>query len=77
MLAGELVDQGKEDEGIAMAKGMLKNSPDDQKVWIALGQIYTRIRKWKEAEDALNKAIRHYHEKGRQHLSSVPEGWSG
>jgi tetratricopeptide (TPR) repeat protein len=56
MLAGELVDQGKEDEGIAMAKGLLKNSPDDQKVWIALGQIYTRIRKWKEAEDALNKA---------------------
>ena len=56
MLAGELVDQGKEDEGIAMAKGMLNNSPDDQKVWLALGQIYTRIRKWKEAEDALNKA---------------------
>ncbi len=56
MLAGELVDQGKEDEGIAMARGLLKNSPDDQKVWIALGQIYTRIRKWKEAEDALNKA---------------------
>ncbi|MGA7244619.1 MAG: tetratricopeptide repeat protein [Terracidiphilus sp.] len=56
MLAGELVDQGKEDEGIAMAKALLKNSPDDQKVWIALGQIYTRIHKWKEAEDALNKA---------------------
>ena len=26
MLAGELVDQGKEEEGIAMAKGMLNNS---------------------------------------------------
>ena len=56
MLAGELVDQGKDDEGIAMAKGLLANSPDDQKVWVALGQIYTRLRKWKEAEDALNKA---------------------
>ena len=56
MLAGELVDEGKEDEGIAMAKGMLKSAPDDQKVWIALGQIYTRIRRWKDAEDALNKA---------------------
>lgn len=56
MLAGELVDQGKEDEGVAMAKGMLNNSSDDREVWLALGQIYTRIRKWKEAEDALNKA---------------------
>ena len=56
MLAGELVDQGKEDEGIGMARGMLKNTADDREVWIALGQIYTRIHKWKEAEDALNKA---------------------
>ena len=56
MLAGELVDQGKEEEGIAMAKGMLKNTSDDREVWLALGQIYTRIHKWKEAEDALNKA---------------------
>ena len=56
MLAGELVDQGKDEEGITMAKGMLKNTADDQKVWIALGQIYTRLRRWKDAEDALNKA---------------------
>ena len=56
MLASELVDQGKEDEGIAMAKGMLKNTPEDQKTWITLGQIYTRLRRWKDAEEALNKA---------------------
>ena len=29
---------------------------DDRDVWIALGQIYTRLRRWKDAEDALNKA---------------------
>ncbi len=56
MLASELVDEGKEDEGIAMARGMITNGPEDQKVWITLGQIYTRLRKWKEAEEALNKA---------------------
>lgn len=56
MLAGELVDQGKDEEGIAMAKGMLNNSADDQKVWLALGQIYTRTHRWKDAEEALNKA---------------------
>jgi tetratricopeptide (TPR) repeat protein len=56
MLAGELVDQGKDDEGISMAKGMLSNSADDREVWIALGQIYTRLHRWKDAEEALNKA---------------------
>ena len=44
MLAGELVDQGKEDEGIAMAKGLLEQQLlTTRKVWIALGQIYTRV----------------------------------
>lgn len=56
ILAGELVDQGKEEEGISMAKAMLTNSADDQKVWIALGQVYTRLRRWKDAEEAFNKA---------------------
>ena len=56
MLAGELVDEGKEEEGISMARGLISNGPDNQKVWLALGQIYTRIHRWKEAEEALNKA---------------------
>jgi tetratricopeptide (TPR) repeat protein len=56
MLAGELVDEGKDEEGISMAKSLLNNSADDQKVWIALGQMYTRLHRWKDAEDALNKA---------------------
>jgi len=56
MLAGELVDQGKDEEGIAMAKGVLDNSPKDREVWLQIGQMYTRIRRWKEAEEALNKA---------------------
>jgi tetratricopeptide (TPR) repeat protein len=56
MLAGELVDQNKEEEGIAMAKGVLDNSPKDREVWLQIGQMYTRVHRWKEAEDALNKA---------------------
>lgn len=56
MLAGELIDEGKDEEGVAMAKGMLNNSPEDREVWLTLGQIYTRTHKWKEAEDALNRA---------------------
>ena len=56
MLAGELVDEGKDEEGISMAKGLLTNSNQDREVFIALGQIYTRTHRWKEAEEALNKA---------------------
>ena len=56
MLAGELVDQGKTDEGLAMAKSMLNNSNDDRPVYFALGNIYTRLRRWKDADDALTKA---------------------
>ncbi len=56
MLAGELTDQDKADEGIAMAKSMLNNTPEDRIVWIALGQMDIRLRRWKDAEDAFNKA---------------------
>lgn len=56
MLAGELVDQNKVDDGLAMAKGLLKNTDDDRSVYFALANMYTRLHRWKEAEEALNKA---------------------
>ena len=56
MLAGELGDLSKTDEGLALAKGLLANTDDDRTVWLALGQIYVRAHRWKEGEDAFNKA---------------------
>ncbi|HUN83442.1 MAG TPA: tetratricopeptide repeat protein [Terracidiphilus sp.] len=56
MLAGELADEGKADEGLAMAKGLLDNSDKDRLVWLTLAQMDTRLHRWKDAEDALNKA---------------------
>jgi tetratricopeptide (TPR) repeat protein len=56
MLAGELADQGKPDEGLAMAKALLNNSADDRSVWFAIGQMDVRLRRWKDADDAFNKA---------------------
>ena len=56
MLAGELVDQGRTNEGIDLAKTMLDNSDNDRPVWLALGNMYTRLHRWKDADDALNKA---------------------
>jgi tetratricopeptide (TPR) repeat protein len=56
MLAGELLDQGKVDEGLGMAKGLLNNSAEDRTVLLAMGQMNIRIHRWKDAEDAFNKA---------------------
>ncbi len=56
LLAGELADLDKADEGLSMAKGLLNNSAEDRVVWIAMGQIDVRLRRWKDAEDAFNKA---------------------
>ena len=56
MLAGELPDAGKMDEGVAMAKGLLANTDEDRQVWLTLAQMYVRARSWNEAEDALDKA---------------------
>ncbi|HEY3706621.1 MAG TPA: tetratricopeptide repeat protein [Terracidiphilus sp.] len=57
MLAGELVDQGKTDEGLNMAKGLLTNNDaDDRPVYFALGNMYTRLRRYKEADEVLTKA---------------------
>ncbi len=58
MLAGELADQDHPDEGIAMAKSLLDGAnPDEQRsVWFALVQINIRLHRWKDAEDALDKA---------------------
>ncbi|HEX4285549.1 MAG TPA: tetratricopeptide repeat protein [Terracidiphilus sp.] len=58
MLSGELADAGKIDEALAMSKALLKNdnSDEDRKIWLDLAQIDTRLHRWKDAEDALNKA---------------------
>jgi tetratricopeptide (TPR) repeat protein len=56
MLAGILVEEGKSEEGLTLAKGLLGNAKDDQPVWMRLGQFYTELHRWKEAEEAFNKA---------------------
>ncbi len=57
ILAGELADQGKPDDALAMAKGLLNGSADnDKSVWFAIGQLNIRLKRWKDAEDAFAKA---------------------
>ncbi len=58
MLAGELADQNRPDEGLAMARSLLDGATPDQQrgAWFAICQINVRLRRWKDAEDALDKA---------------------
>ncbi|HTZ88861.1 MAG TPA: tetratricopeptide repeat protein [Alloacidobacterium sp.] len=57
MLASQLADTGKADEGIEMAKGMLNGTPaDNRTVDLRLAEMYIRLKKWKEAGEAIDKA---------------------
>ena len=56
MLAGQLADNGHADEGIGMAKSLLAKTPADIEVYRALATIDTRLRKWKDAAEAVDQA---------------------
>jgi tetratricopeptide (TPR) repeat protein len=57
MLAGELADQNHPDEGLAMAKSLLDGATTDEQrgVWVAIAQMDVRLKRWKDAEDALDQ----------------------
>jgi tetratricopeptide (TPR) repeat protein len=56
MLAGQLADTGKPEEGLKLAKAQLRGDPGDRDVNLSLAQIYTRLRRWKEAADQIDAA---------------------
>ena len=53
MLALQLTDDGHVDQGIALAKSQLNNTQSDLEVYRPLVTIYTRLRRWSDATDAL------------------------
>jgi tetratricopeptide (TPR) repeat protein len=55
-LATELADTGKAKEGIDLAKAQVKGGPSDRVAWLTLAQMYTRLRKWKDASAAIDQA---------------------
>ena len=54
--AGQLADTGKPEEGVSMLKSMLTGGPEDRGVYIALANLYSRLRRWPDAEEAIAKA---------------------
>lgn len=55
-MALQLVDAGKADDAIRMAKSALTGGPDDQQTYVQISQIYARLKRWKDAENALASA---------------------
>jgi len=64
VLASQLADTGQADTAIEQVKALLKGNADDREVYVALSQMYTRLKRWNEAEQAISKA---------EQLSTKPE----
>src|SRR3984957_19696644 len=56
MLALQLADTNKPEEGIKLAKQPLRGDAGDRDVHLQLAQMYTRLRRWKEASDEIDAA---------------------
>jgi tetratricopeptide (TPR) repeat protein len=56
MLAGQLADTNQAEEGLALANAQLKHNESDRDVYLALAQINTRLRRWKDASEDIDKA---------------------
>jgi tetratricopeptide (TPR) repeat protein len=57
VLAGQMADMGQSDAALEQAKSLLKGTPEDREVYIALAQMYSRLKRWPDAEGAINKAL--------------------
>ncbi len=55
--ASQRADMGESGAAIEQVKTMLKGSSDDRDVYIALAQMYSRVKDWPQAEANINKAI--------------------
>jgi tetratricopeptide (TPR) repeat protein len=55
--ASQQADMGSSAVAIERVRGMLKNNGDDREVYIALAQMYSRVKQWDKAEENINKAL--------------------
>lgn len=56
VLDAQLADSGDADKAISDVRSMLKGGPEDREVYLRLGIMYTRAKRWNDAMDALAKA---------------------
>jgi len=56
VLDAQLADTGDADQAIADVRSMLKGDAADREVYLRLGIMYARVRRYKDSEEALTKA---------------------
>jgi tetratricopeptide (TPR) repeat protein len=54
--AGQLADAGQTDAALQIVKSFLKGTPEDREVYVNLATMYSRLKRWSDAEAALDKA---------------------
>ncbi len=64
VLDAQLADTGDPEKPLADVRSLLKGKPEDREVYVRLAIMYTRLKRYSDAEDALNKA---------EQLSTKPE----
>jgi tetratricopeptide (TPR) repeat protein len=55
--ASQRADMGEAGPAIEQVKAMLKGNGDDREVYIALAQMYSRVKDWPQSEASIHKAI--------------------
>lgn len=56
MLASQHAENGQGDTAVSELKSLLKGDAEDREIYITLAQVQTRLRHWKEAEEAVEQA---------------------
>jgi tetratricopeptide (TPR) repeat protein len=56
LYAGQLADTGKPDEGLALLQKQLNGKVEDRTTYLTLAQAYIRLKRYDEANGALDKA---------------------
>jgi len=64
VLDGQLADSGEPDKALKDVHSLLEGKPEDREVYITLAQMNTRLKRFSDAEQALDKA---------EELSTKPE----
>src|SRR5271156_2337034 len=64
VLDAQLADTGDPEKPLADVRSLLKGTPEDHDVYLRLAIMNTRLKRWSDAEEALNKA---------EQLSTKPE----
>ena len=52
----QIADMGRTDEGLQIVQSLLTGSGEDREVYVALANMYSRLKRWPEASTALDKA---------------------